>query len=75
MTNMELLESAISDSGMKMNAVAEKAGIARSTLYNRMNGIGEFTATEIVGLSKALHMTDAERDVIFLSSGLNTVQH
>ena len=52
---------------MTMKAVSEKSGIVRETLYNRLNGIGEFTASEIVGLSKALNLTIKERDSIFLS--------
>ena len=74
MTDIELLKECIKDSGMKMNAIAEKSGVNRVTLYSRLNGIGEFTATEIVGLASALHMTDALRDRIFLSKKLYKMQ-
>lgn len=74
MTDLNLLLQCIQDSGMKMNAIAEKSGISRTTLYNRLNGIGEFTATEIVGLSKTLHMPVALRDKIFLSKELHEIQ-
>lgn len=67
MTDIDLLLSKISDSGMTMVAISKKSGIVRETLYNRLNGIGEFTASEIVGLSNALHLTRPERDKIFLS--------
>lgn len=66
MTDIELLKSKIDESGMTMMAIAQKAGIVRETLYNRLNGIGEFTASEIVGLTKSLHLTSRERDDIFL---------
>lgn len=71
MTNMEELKKAIKDSGMTMVAIANKAGIDRGTLYNRLSGIGEFTASEIVGLSNALHLTKQERDNIFLTPQLH----
>ena len=48
MPNLELLKEKISDSGMTMVAIAERSDIDRATLYNRLAGKGEFTATEIV---------------------------
>lgn len=66
MVNIQLLKEKINDSGMTMVAISKKTGILRATLYNRMNGIGEFTASEIVGLTKCLHLTKRERDDIFL---------
>lgn len=67
MTDIELLKEKIKDSGMKMTSIAEKSGIVRETLYNRLAGIGDFTATEIVGLTDTLRLSKAERDKIFLS--------
>lgn len=66
MANIEMLKNTIDDSGMTMVAISKKSGIRRETLYNRLAGIGDFTASEIVGLSKALKMTKTERDQIFL---------
>ena len=66
MANIEMLKNTIDDSGMTMVAISKKSGIRRETLYNRLAGIGDFTASEIVGLSKALKMTKTERDKIFL---------
>ena len=71
MTDTELLLSKIKESGMTMVAICEKSGIDRSTIYNRLKGRGEFTASEIVGLSSALHLTKPDRDKIFLSSSVN----
>lgn len=53
-----------------MMAIAEKTGILRATLYNRLKGVGEFTASEIVALTKVLHLTKPERDEIFLTDKL-----
>jgi predicted transcriptional regulator len=71
MANLELLKATIDDSGMTMVAIAKKSGIERTTLYNRLNGIGDFTSSEIVGLSTALKMSKPLRDRIFLSKGLH----
>lgn len=65
--DIKRLKDVISDSGMTMVAIANKTGIERTTLYNRLAGIGEFTASEIVALSRVLHLTKSERDQIFLS--------
>lgn len=75
MTDIEKLRSAIEDSGMTMKAIAEKSGIVRETLYNRLAGIGEFTAKEIVGLTMVLHLSNKQRDEIFLQSKLHNIQH
>lgn len=66
MVNTEKLKGIIKESGMSMTAIAAKSGIVRETLYNRLNGIGEFTASEITGLTQTLHLSRSERDDIFL---------
>ena len=66
MVNIEKLKTIIDDSGMTMVAISKKSGIKRETLYNRLIGVGEFTASEIVGITNALRLTKAERDDIFL---------
>ena len=66
MVNTEKLKGIIKESGMAMTAIAAKSGIVRETLYNRLNGIGEFTASEITGLTQTLHLSRSERDDIFL---------
>lgn len=71
MADIELLKNKIKSSGMTMSSVAKKSGIVRETLYNRLNGIGEFTASEIVGLSKTLRLSVEERDQIFLNEKLH----
>ena len=67
MTNMQMLKDVIDHSGMTMVAIAKKSGIKRETLYNRLAGTGEFTASEIIGLTRTLRITKSERDQIFLS--------
>ncbi len=65
MANIELLKEKINDSGMTITAIADKSGILRETLYNRMKS-GNFYASEITALTKVLRLTRKERDEIFL---------
>ena len=67
MPNIALLKERMNESGMTMVAIATKSGILRETLYNRLNGKGEFLVSEIVGLTKALGLSKAERDKIFFT--------
>ena len=67
MVNIELLKQDIDESGMTMVSIASKSGMLRETLYNRLAGKGEFTASEIAGLTDALHMTQERRDFIFFN--------
>ena len=67
MVNVGLLRKTIEDSGMTMVAISEKSGILRETLYNRFNGVGEFTVNEVSGLTQALRLTKKERDAIFFA--------
>lgn len=69
MANIGALKEKISDSGMPMTTVAKRSGMVRETLYNRLSGIGDFTASEIVGLTNALKLSKAEREEIFFSRG------
>lgn len=66
MANIELLRVAIFKSGMTVSSIAEKSGILRETLYNRMNK-GDFKASEIAALTSVLGLTKKERDLIFFA--------
>lgn len=65
MANVELLKKKMCESGMTVSAIADKSGILRETLYNRMK-TGNFYASEIVSLTSTLHLSRRERDEIFL---------
>lgn len=71
MPDIKLLKEKMDESGMTVVAIASKSNILRETLYNRLIGKGEFTASEIVGLSKTLRLTKSERDQIFLDEKLS----
>lgn len=67
MVNIQALKQEIQNSGMTMVAISKKSGILRETLYNRLDGIGEFTASEIYGLSNALKLSNKQRETIFFA--------
>lgn len=67
MTDITELRKLIEDSGKTMKAVAKQSGIVRETLYNRLDGKGEFKASEIQGLALALNLTNEQRDAIFFN--------
>ena len=66
MTNAKLLKEKITASGVTITFLADKLGCSRNRIYSILEG-SECTASEIVGLSKAIHLTKEERDTIFLS--------
>lgn len=68
MTDISALKKLFDESGMTFTAIASKANIERTTLYHRLNGVGEFTASEIVGLTRALGLSKRERDSIFFAN-------
>lgn len=67
MIDFEMLRNRIENSGMTVTSISKKSGILRETLYNRMKGRGEFTASEIVALTRTLRLTNEERDRIFFA--------
>lgn len=66
MTNVEMLKTKIDDSGMTITAISKKSGIKRPSLYNKINGKTEFTATEIRDISSVLGLKKKEVSDIFL---------
>lgn len=67
MTDFVLLGRIIERSGMPMTVIANRSGIKRETLYNRLKGIGDFTASEIVALTETFGLTKEERENIFFA--------
>ena len=74
MPDLKLLERIISNSGMTMVSIAEKSGILRETLYNKVRGSSEFKASEIAGLTRALKLTNEQRDAIFFADESDLIQ-
>ena len=71
MVDIELLKQTIEDRGISIMKLSQKSHIDRATLYNRLKNRGEFTASEILGISEALKLSVTERDEIFLVEKVN----
>lgn len=68
MTNSELLEKAIRESGVKRIALLKATGIkAYSTLRDKIWNRTEFTASEIQVLCEILRLTTEQREEIFFA--------
>lgn len=69
MTNTEMLNQCISDSGLKINAILEKMNIkAYETLRAKIENRREFTASEIEKLCSILGLNMDQREAIFFAS-------
>ena len=69
MTDTGALREIISQSGFKLDHLAEKCGITRQALSNKITNRNLFTAKEIQILCKELNIkTLTERDRIFFAS-------
>lgn len=50
----ETIESLIKNSDLKVNAISERLGVTKTTLWNRRKNPGSFEVKEILQLSKIL---------------------
>ena len=70
MTNTELLEQKIADSGKKKIHLAEKCGLSLAGFRNCVTNKAEFKATQIDVLCKELEITSLkEKESIFFAQG------
>lgn len=69
MTDIVLLDRKILNSGLKKRYIADRLGLSRQALYNKLNGCSDFTLGEMMQLSTILGLSAKERDKIFLSNG------
>ena len=67
MTDTIRLREKIRLSGYKLSFVADKVGINRQALCNKINNRSDFRADEIQALYKLLGMTPEEREAIFFA--------
>ena len=68
MTNTELLEAKIKDSGKKKGYLAKRCGLSRSGFWNCCHNEAEFKTGHIVILCEELGITSlTERNAIFFA--------
>jgi DNA-binding phage protein len=65
MANMDLLRDKIDAVGIPITTLANKCGMTRHSLYNKLAGTSEFKASEISIISTVLNLQTAERNAIF----------
>ena len=71
MTNVEMLQNKIQTARVKRTALAAAMGVSMPTFYSRISGNSEFNASEIIALTRVLHLSKDERDAIFLAENVN----
>jgi hypothetical protein len=68
LTNTELLENKIRESGLKKGYLAEKCNLSRAGLRNCITNKATFNATQIQTLCEELEITSLqEKEVIFFA--------
>lgn len=70
MTNSEALKTAIKEAGVSITFIANTLKCSRNRIYSIIKG-ADCTASEIVEISRILHLTTTQRDIIFLSNSVN----
>ena len=65
MTNTALLKDKIRNSGLKQAFIAEKIGISRASLNDKIHNRSEFKQSEIDAISVVLKLTAKEQMQIF----------
>lgn len=65
MTNTELLQEKLNNSGYKMTFVAKELGITYQAFLDKVNNKREFTYGEIISLGQLLHLKGKEVNQIF----------
>ena len=63
-----MLEKVLKDSGLKRDYIAEQLGISRFSLFKKIKGETEFTASELTAIKNVLHLTQGTFRRIFFAS-------
>ena len=71
MTNVEMLEQKIKESGKGPTTLAAEWGVSIPTYYKLKAGESEFTASTLVRATLSLRLSRDERDVIFLQHSVS----
>lgn len=67
MINIPKLRGKIVENEMSISDLAEKMGISKSTLYQKINNSVSFTIDEVVTISKVLNLSKDEFNNIFFA--------
>lgn len=72
---MKSLKDVIIEKGFRISWIANQLNITRYTLYNKINGVTEFTASEIAKLTEILHLSNLEVNSIFFKKYSDLKSH
>jgi lambda repressor-like predicted transcriptional regulator len=70
MINLELLVATIEERGIKIGKLAEKMGLTYQGLKYKLDGRSEFKVSEVNLMTRALKLSDEERDAIFFNNAV-----
>lgn len=71
MTNTKLLQEKIDQANLSPVVIAAAWGVSLPTYYKLISGEREFTASQIVTSAALFRLTEAERDIIFLTESVS----
>ena len=71
MTNTELLEKVIANSGYKKQFLASKIGLSYQGLLNKVQNKQDFRAKEIMILCKLLRISSELKEAIFFAENVD----
>lgn len=67
MTDSRKLEHALIDAEVSKRELAKYLEISEQALFNKINNVSEFKASEIVKITDLLHLDGLTRDAIFFN--------
>lgn len=67
MVNTQLLDNCIKRNGLKIGYICDQLGITRQAFGRKRRNLNSFKAAEIFVLCELCHISEAEKDEIFLS--------
>ena len=73
MTDVELLEEKVRQSGLKRTHIAKMLNISRACLYQKLKGLSEFSVSEVSTLCDLLGISDIqEKERIFFAKQVDS---
>ena len=67
MTNTKMLQGKMKEKCFTINSLANRIGISKTGLFNKIHNDREFTVNEMLAVSDCLSLSFSERDQIFFA--------
>ena len=72
MVNLPKLRGLMTERGLEVNKLAIILGISRQATSDKLNGKSKISLTDAQAISRALGMTNVERDLIFFGEDVKS---